>query len=287
MSSDRCALLLATRNAHKLREFARLLPGVALDPLPDEVEPPPEETGDTYAENALIKARAAAAATGRAAIADDSGIEAEALGGAPGVRTARYAGEHATDEENLAKLRAEAPAGSALRYVCVIAHVDPGRRGAPVRGPLRRARWPPSRAASGGFGYDPLFVPDDGATAARWPSCRDAEKDAISHRGRAARALLAWLRALTADGRAPRASAQPRRGGLDRLQHALIALKVVAGAVTGSVAILTEAMHSGDRPARLVHRLLLRPPGRGARRRRATATATRSSRTSPRRPRGC
>ena len=101
-------LLLATRNAHKLREFERLLPGIELDPLPAEVDTPPE-TGETYADNALIKARAAAAATGRAAIADDSGIEAEALGGRPGVRTARYAGEDASDEENLAKLRARGP----------------------------------------------------------------------------------------------------------------------------------------------------------------------------------
>ena len=78
-------LLLATRNAHKVREFGRLLPGLELDPLPDDVVTPPE-TGTTYADNALIKARAAAAATGRAAIADDSGVEAEALGGRPGVR---------------------------------------------------------------------------------------------------------------------------------------------------------------------------------------------------------
>ena len=116
-------LLLATRNAHKVREFARLLGDLELDPLPDDVDTPPE-SGDTYAENALIKARAAAAATGRAAIADDSGIEAEALGGRPGVRSARFAGPHATDEDNLARLRAEVPPGSPLRYVCVIAHVD-------------------------------------------------------------------------------------------------------------------------------------------------------------------
>ena len=102
-------LLLATGNDHKLREFARLLPGVTLDPLPKE-HPSPEETGDTYAENALIKARAAAQATGRAAFADDRGIEAEALGWAPGVRTARFAGEHATDGENLDEA---APRGAA------------------------------------------------------------------------------------------------------------------------------------------------------------------------------
>src|SRR5215212_7570634 len=118
------SLVLATRNAHKLREFRRLLPRTELAPLPDDVETPPED-GDTYAANALIKARAAARATGAAAIADDSGIEAAALDGGPGVRTARFAGEQATDAENLAKLAREAPAGSSLRYVCVIAHVDP------------------------------------------------------------------------------------------------------------------------------------------------------------------
>src|SRR6185437_608055 len=96
-------LLLATRNEHKRREFARLLPGFEVDALPGEVVLPPED-GDTFEANALGKARAAAAATGRASIADDSGIEAAALGGAPGVRSARYAGEDATDEQNLAKL---------------------------------------------------------------------------------------------------------------------------------------------------------------------------------------
>jgi XTP/dITP diphosphohydrolase len=166
------ALLVATRNDHKLREFGRLLPTLTLHALPEGV-PSPEETGTTFAENALIKARAAVAATGRAAIADDSGIEADALGGRPGVHSARYAGEHATDGENLAKLRAEAPPGSRLRYVCVLAHV-------------------------GADGTEHLFegtcegtIPD-GRTMAE---LSDAEKDEISHRGRAARALLEWLAA--------------------------------------------------------------------------------------------
>ena len=181
-------LLLATHNPHKLREFARLLPGIELDGLPDGALAP-EETGDTYAENALIKAYAAARATGRTAIADDSGIEAEALGWAPGVRTARYAGEHATDAENLAKLAEEAPAGSRARYVCVIAYVDGEER-------LFEGRCTGTVAAeprgTGGFGYDPVFIPDDfpGRTMAE---LSDGEKDAISHRGRAARALQAWL----------------------------------------------------------------------------------------------
>src|SRR3954471_2766142 len=98
------AVVLATRNAHKLREFQRLLPDVELEPLPDEIELPPE-TGDTFEENALIKARAAAETTNRPAIGADTGRTAEALGARPGVRSARYAGEHATDGENLARLR--------------------------------------------------------------------------------------------------------------------------------------------------------------------------------------
>jgi XTP/dITP diphosphohydrolase len=183
-------LVMATRNAHKLREFERLLPEVGLDPLPEDVEMPPED-GDTYAANALIKARAAAAATGRAAIADDSGIEAEALHGAPGVRTARFAGEHATDAQNLAKLAAEAPAGSKLRYVCVIAHVDAEGGEHTFEGTTEGVVANAPRG-TGGFGYDPLFVPvpGDGRTMAE---LTDAEKDAISHRGRAARALAEWL----------------------------------------------------------------------------------------------
>jgi len=182
-------LLLATRNDHKLREFERLLRTVELDPLPGGL-PSPAEDGDTYAANALIKARAAAQATGRAAIADDSGIEAEALGGAPGVRSARFAAEHATDGENLAKLVREAPAGSGLRYVCVIAHVAPDGTEHLFEG-TSTGTVAADLAGSGGFGYDPLFVPDgcEQTTAELDPSA----KDAISHRGRAVRAILADL----------------------------------------------------------------------------------------------
>jgi XTP/dITP diphosphohydrolase len=193
-------LLLATHNEHKRREFARLLDG-DLDALPDDVALPPED-GETFAENALGKARAAAHATGRVSIADDSGIAAAALGGAPGVRSARYAGEHASDQENLQKLLREAPAGSALEYVCVIAYVDPregverifeGRCGGRLAGHPR---------GEGGFGYDPAFLPDDvpsgGEDTGAGPTMSelsDEQKDAISHRGRAARALLGWLAA--------------------------------------------------------------------------------------------
>jgi XTP/dITP diphosphohydrolase len=191
-------LLLATRNDHKLREFARLLPAIAIDPLPDGL-PSPVEDGDTYAANALIKARAAARATGRAAIADDSGIESAALDGAPGVRTARFAGEDATDADNLAKLAREAPVGTRLRYVCVIAHVEPDGAERLFEGTTDGTVAPEPRGA-GGFGYDPLFVPDEGGHNGRtMAELSDADKDAISHRGRAARALAAWLEAENGD----------------------------------------------------------------------------------------
>lgn len=190
-------LLVATRNQHKLRELGRLLPALDLDPLPDGLPTPPED-GDTYAANALIKARAAAAATGRDAIADDSGIESDALGGAPGVRSARFAGEQASDGENLAKLATGAPAGTGLRYVCVIAHVAADGAERLFEGTVSGVVAPQPRG-DGGFGYDPLFVPGegDGRTMAE---LSDEEKDAISHRGRAARALSAWLDGRTAAG---------------------------------------------------------------------------------------
>ena len=151
-------LVLATRNAHKLRELGALLGGVELEALPGDVELGPE-TGETFAANALAKAQVASAALGRPAIADDSGIEAHALGGAPGVRSARWAGEHATDAENLAKLLERVPAHSPLTYVCAIAYVDAdGER--VFEGHCRGTRAPEPRG-DGGFGYDPAFVPDD------------------------------------------------------------------------------------------------------------------------------
>ena len=183
-------LLLATRNAHKLREFERLLGGIELEPLPDGA-PTPEETGETYAENAVIKARAAAQATNRAAFADDSGIEAEALGWRPGVRTARFAGPDASDQQNLDKLNGEAPAGSRARYVCVIAHVTPEGEERLFEGRCEGTLAPAPRGEKG-FGYDPLFIAD--ATPGRtMAELQDGEKDAISHRGAAARELLGWL----------------------------------------------------------------------------------------------
>jgi XTP/dITP diphosphohydrolase len=185
-------LVLATRNDHKVREVERLMDGVAVEPLPKHVTLPPED-GDTFAANALGKARAAAAALARPAIADDSGIEAAALGGAPGIRSARFAGPGATDAENLARLRTEAPAGSALRYVCVIAYAEPRGEEHVFTGTCDGTLAAEERG-SGGFGYDPAFLPADVTDGRTMAELSDAEKDAISHRGRASRALLAWLR---------------------------------------------------------------------------------------------
>ena len=148
----------------------------------------PEETGETFIENALLKARHVHAALGGAAwvLADDSGIEAAALGGVPGVRSARYAGEHATDEQNLAKLLAalEGSDDRRVRYVAELVAIEPD--GAELHGPRRAdaARSPTLRAARGGFGYDPAFVPE-GETRTVAEMSPD-EKDAISHRARAA-----------------------------------------------------------------------------------------------------
>ena len=184
-------LVLATRNAHKARELATLLAPHEVAPLPDDVELPPE-TGETFLDNAIDKARAAALATGLPAIADDSGIEAEALGGRPGVRSARYAGEHATDGENLDKLRAEAPPGSGLRYVCVVAYIEPGTAPRTFAGPCE-GRMAEEPRGDGGFGYDPVFVPADGDDTRTMAELSDEEKDRISHRGRAVREAAAWL----------------------------------------------------------------------------------------------
>jgi XTP/dITP diphosphohydrolase len=189
------SLVLGTRNPHKVREIERLLApaGISVEPLPAGIELPPEDA-DTFAENALPKARAAAAATGRSAIADDSGIEAAALNGGPGVRSARYAGEGASDEQNLDKLVREVPPGDLLRYVCALAYVDP------VNGLERiffgecTGRLAEAPGGGGGFGYDPAFVPDDLGEGRTMAQLGESEKDAISHRGRAVRELLSWLR---------------------------------------------------------------------------------------------
>jgi XTP/dITP diphosphohydrolase len=188
-------LVVATRNEHKLRELGEILTGVELVPLPDSVELPPEE-GETFADNALAKARAARAATGEPAVADDSGIEAAALDGRPGVHSARFAGPDASDEQNLALLISELEAAEdrSVAYVCALAYVGAEGEELVVEGRCEGGLISEPRG-SGGFGYDPAFVPadtpaDDQRTMAE---LAPAEKNAISHRGRAARALAERL----------------------------------------------------------------------------------------------
>ncbi len=189
-------MILATGNRHKLAEMVELLPAVDLQPLPSGFEMPPED-GDSFEANALIKARAVRAATGAVTIADDSGIAAEDLGGAPGIYSARYAGAGASDEVNLDKLLREVDAADGNRraaYVCAIALID--EDGAEHVFEARcEGRLLDERRGSGGFGYDPAFVPDDtGPEDDRtYAELSAAEKNAISHRGRAVRELARHL----------------------------------------------------------------------------------------------
>jgi XTP/dITP diphosphohydrolase len=188
-------IVVATRNEHKLRELAQILTGLELAPLPAGVELPPER-GRTFADNALAKARVAHAATGAAAIADDSGIEARALGGAPGVRSARFAGPGASDEQNLDRLLRELEGASdrSAAYVCALAYVDGEGRERTFEGRCEGILATQPRG-SGGFGYDPAFVPaETGKDNARtMAELSPDEKHAISHRGRAARKLAEFL----------------------------------------------------------------------------------------------
>lgn len=185
-------VVLASRNAHKIVELARMAPGIDWRPLPDALGDPPE-TGDTFLANALEKARYAWAHTGTASLADDSGLEVDALGGRPGVWSKRYS-DAGTDAANNEKLLAELHGRTdrTARYRCVIALVGPfGERVA--EGACEGAIGTAPRGA-GGFGYDPLFLPAEhpGRTMAELSA---AEKDAISHRGAAMRALAALLAA--------------------------------------------------------------------------------------------
>lgn len=191
-------MIFATANKHKLREMRELLPALNLKPLPDGFELPPED-GDSFAVIALEKARAAHAASGEAAIGDDSGIEAAGLGGRPGIHSARYGGPEASDEENLEKLLREVTeAGDDRRaaYHCALALVEAGGRERIFEARCE-GRLIESPRGDGGFGYDPAFVPDDtGPDDERTMSeLSQAEKNAISHRGRAARMLAAHLAA--------------------------------------------------------------------------------------------
>jgi XTP/dITP diphosphohydrolase len=191
-------VVLASGNAGKLREFSELLAGSGFTLLRQSefgIAPPPE-TGNTFLENALIKARNAARLAGLPAIADDSGIEVDALGGAPGVHSARYAGEQASDEENLAKLlralQGQPPERRGARYRCVIVFVEHADDPRPLVGEgAWEGRIIDARLGDGGFGYDPSFVPvGESRTVAQMPA---AEKHLQSHRGQALRAFLARL----------------------------------------------------------------------------------------------
>lgn len=188
-------LVVATRNEHKLRELAEILAGVALVRLPDGVELPPE-TGESFAENALGKARTAHRATGEPAIGDDSGIEATALGGAPGVHSARFAGARATDRQNLDLLISllEPHDDRSVAYVCVIAYVDESGAEHLFEGRCEGTLIAEPRG-SGGFGYDPAFVADDSPAGddRTMAELDPADKHSISHRGRAAGALADGL----------------------------------------------------------------------------------------------
>jgi XTP/dITP diphosphohydrolase len=206
-AGERPRLLVATRSVHKLRELRELLdlPEGVLVSLDDlGVEGEPEETGETFRTNAAIKARFGVRATGLPTLADDSGIEVDALGGAPGVRTRRYAGEDATDLDNNRKLLAALdglpPEQRGARYVCVLAlgtATEVGPRGGIdlifTRGTLR-GRIAAGPKGTGGFGYDPIFEPwmeaPGGRTLGEWSA--DA-KNGISHRAAAARRMRRHL----------------------------------------------------------------------------------------------
>lgn len=195
---NRSKLVLATGNAGKVREFARLLGDrfrhyLKLDDLGLE---PPEETGTTYAANARLKALACFRATGLPSLADDSGLEVAALGGAPGLHSARYAEdpERRIDKllEALDQKRARTPARRAARFVCVLAFAfREGPGGVRTFRGVCQGQILNERRGSGGFGYDPVFlVPRLGRTMAELGG---EEKDRSSHRGRALRAFVRWL----------------------------------------------------------------------------------------------
>lgn len=208
-TGPRRQLVVATRSAHKLRELRELLhlehtDLVSLDDL--GVAGEPVEDGLTFETNARIKARFATRATGLPALADDSGLEVDALGGNPGVRSRRFAGPNATDADNNARLLrdlADTPAGARrARYVCVLALAlpDPAAPGGVrvvTRRGTTRGRIALELRGSAGFGYDPLFEPARERAGGRtFGQYGAAEKDAISHRGRAARRIAPVLRGL-------------------------------------------------------------------------------------------
>ena len=181
-------LLLATGNAHKVAEVEAILgPGYQVEARDPDVE----ETGATFEDNALLKARALAAATGEVAVADDSGIEIDALDGGPGVRSARWADKGDWIPRVLRELDGVPPEGRSCRYVCAAAVAWPDGREAVVRGTVAGVV-PAAPRGTGGFGYDPIMVPSEG-DGRTFAEMTEAEKHALSHRGRAFRALAELL----------------------------------------------------------------------------------------------
>jgi XTP/dITP diphosphohydrolase len=198
------ALVLATHNRHKLVELRAILdphlPGLDIATSADLGVPDPVEDGVTFAENALIKARAVTAATGLPAVADDSGLAVDVLGGAPGIFSARWSGRHGDDAANLALLLAQlsdvAPQHRQARFVCAAALVTPGGLEVVEQGTLDGSLALAPRGTNG-FGYDPVLVPGGGTRTCA--ELAPEEKNAISHRGKAFRALVpAVVRALGA-----------------------------------------------------------------------------------------
>jgi len=202
MTGTAAKLVLATRNPAKLAELSRILADghvpvdlVTLDGFPDL--PEVAETGRTFAENALLKARAVAAFTGLPAVADDSGICIDALNGMPGVLSARWSGAHGDDEANLrlvlAQLADVPPGQRGAHFACAAALVLPSGSEHVTEGVLDGSVIDAPRGTNG-FGYDPIFVPESsGLTTAEMAA---ADKDKISHRGRALRALAPVIAAL-------------------------------------------------------------------------------------------
>jgi XTP/dITP diphosphohydrolase len=186
--------VLASSNPGKLRELETLLEPLGLTLVTQSALgiTSADETGTTFLENALLKARHAARLAGMAALADDSGIEVDALGGGPGVRSARYAGEHASDQENLHKLlgalEGVPPERRTARYRCVIVYVRDASDREPVVGEgTWEGRILSVPRGSGGFGYDPIFQPAGAERSAA--ELEPLEKNAMSHRALALQAL--------------------------------------------------------------------------------------------------
>ena len=195
-------LVLATRNAHKLGELRRILDEaglavelVGVDAFPGVADV--AETGTTFAENALLKAHATAQATGLPAVADDSGLCVEVLGGMPGVFSARWSGQHGADRANLELVLAQIAdlpdERRTAHFTCAAAIAFPDGTDRVVEGFLHGTLLRSSRG-TGGFGYDPIFLPDGGSRTTA--ELEPAEKDAISHRGQAFRALAVELATL-------------------------------------------------------------------------------------------